>query len=142
LRMRVALHAGDVLRDDQGWVGAELNTACRLVDLPALRNALAQVPSARLAVVVSDIWFKTVVRHDPGTVDHRNYTRVPIAMKEPDHWAWIYVPGHPKPSIPSMTDPTDASAINFSGPIRANTIVGRDQINPYIGATTPRQDRR
>jgi hypothetical protein len=99
MRIRMALHAGDVVRDDQGWVGAELNTACRLVDLPALRNALTKMPSALLALIVSDIWFKTVVRHDPGAVDHREYTRVPIAIKELNDWGWIHLPGSPKPEI-------------------------------------------
>lgn len=161
MRMRVALHAGDVVRDDQGWVGAELNTACRLVDLPALRDALAQVPNARLALVVSDTWFKTVVWHDPGAVDHRNYTRVPVTTKELDDWAWIHVPGQPEPDIPPSANPTrapdapaqgpqrsEASAqggettVNFSGKVRAATIVGRDQTNYNMGAMTPRRDLR
>lgn len=156
----MALHAGDVVRDDQGWVNAELNTACRLVDLPALRDALAQVPSARLALIVSDMWFKAVVRHNPGAVDHRNYTRIPITAKELDDWAWIYVPGHMKPDIPSSANHTRApdattqdarsetpaqdggTTLNFSGPVRANTIVGHDQINHYTGAITSTQDQR
>ncbi len=161
MRMRVALHAGDVVRDNQGWVGAELNTACRLVDLPALRDALAQAPSARLALVVSDMWFKTVVWHDPGAVDHRDYTRVPVTTKELDDWAWIHVPGQPKPAIPASANPTQApeapaqgtqrpeaptqdgaTTVNFSGKVRAATIVGRDQTNHYTGTITPRRDLR
>jgi hypothetical protein len=161
MRMRVALHAGDVVRDGEGWVNAELNTACRLVDMPALRNALAQVPSARLALVVSNMWFKAVVWHDPGAVDHREYTRVPINAKELDDWAWIHVPGHPQPDIPSAVDGSrtpDATAqgsnkadvtakdgattLNFSDKVRADTIVGHDQINYYSDAATPRRDRR
>ncbi len=160
MRMRVALHAGDVVRDDQGWVGAELNTACRLVDLPALRDALTQVPSARLALIVSDMWFKAVVWHNHGAVDHRDYTRVPITTKELDDWAWIHVPGHPKPDIPSSASPTrapDAAAqgahkpetpaqdgattVNFIGPVRAKRdVIG--QIINYPDAVTPRRDRR
>ncbi|MGH3942190.1 MAG: hypothetical protein ACRDTG_26925 [Pseudonocardiaceae bacterium] len=159
MRMRVALHAGDVVRDDQGWVGAELNTACRLVDLPALRDALRQAPHARLALIVSDMWFKTVVSHDPGAVDHRAYTRVPINIKELDDWAWIHLPGHPTPDVPPPpnTGPTDVPAqdterieasamdgamtLTFSGPVNVgNDFVGRDQINNYPGVETSRRD--
>jgi hypothetical protein len=160
MRMRVALHAGDVLRDAQGWVSAELNTACRLVDLPALRNALAQTPSARLALIVSDMWFKTVVWHGPGAIDHRSYTRVPVTTKELDDWAWIHVQGHSKSDNPLSTNRTQAPSgttpdankfetptldgemtrTTFSGPVIANTVVGHDQINHYKG-DTPRQDR-
>lgn len=160
MRMRVALHAGDVVRDEHGWVGAELNTACRLVDLPALRDALRQAPHARLALIVSDMWFKTVVSHDPGAVDHRTYTQVPITTKELDDWSWIHLPGHPKPEAPppKTTSPPDhpaqdttqaetptkdgAMTLTFSGPVKAKTIVGRDQINHYPGAGTSRRDPR
>jgi hypothetical protein len=158
MRMRVALHAGDVVRDAEGWVNAELNTACRLVDLPALRDALEQVPSARLALIVSDMWFKAVVRHDPGAVDHRDYRLVPITTKELDDWAWIHVPGHPRPDLPSSANRTrapkaatpgadkpeapaeGATTVNFHGNVHANTVVGHDQINHYSRAVTPRQD--
>lgn len=161
MRMRVALHAGDVVRDDHGWVNAELNTACRLVDLPDLRDALAQAPTARLALIVSDMWFTAVVRHDPGAVDHRDYTRVSITTKELNDWAWIHVPGQPKQDVFPSTIPTrapDATAqgahqpdgsatgaaptLNFSGNVRANTIVGGNQINHYRGAIAPRRDQR
>ncbi|MGH3695163.1 MAG: hypothetical protein ACRDRX_14450 [Pseudonocardiaceae bacterium] len=156
MRMRVALHAGDVVRDEQGWVNTELNTACRLVDLPALRDALAEVPSARLALIVSDAWFQAVVRHDPGAVDHRGYRQVPISVKELDDWAWIHVPGQPSANVPSAPDPVrvpeapaeDGTAhggtttLNFFSGVRADTIVGRDQINHHTGDVTPRQDRR
>jgi hypothetical protein len=158
MRMRVALHAGDVVRDDQGWVNAELNTACRLVDLSALRDALAHVPSARLALIVSDMWFRTVVKHDPGAVNHRDYTRVPVITKELTDWAWIHVPGHPKPDISSAanrshapealaqnaneleTPAEGATTLNFFSRVRAQTIVGRDQINHNTGVVPRKQD--
>ena len=31
IRLRIAVHAGEILRDASGWVGSNLNLACRLV---------------------------------------------------------------------------------------------------------------
>ena len=40
IRLRMALHAGEVHRDAHGWAGASLNRAFRLIDAPACREAL------------------------------------------------------------------------------------------------------
>ena len=87
-------------------------------------------------------------------LDARPVTRI-------DDWAWIHVPGQPEPDIPPSANPTrapdapaqgpqrsEASAqggettVNFSGKVRAATIVGRDQTNYNMGAMTPRRDLR
>jgi hypothetical protein len=91
MRMRVALHAGELSYDGKTWVGTELNTACRLVDLPALRAALAAEPGAHLALCVSDLWFQTVVQQHSG-LDHRNYTPITFVAKEIGGKAWLHVP--------------------------------------------------
>jgi class 3 adenylate cyclase len=95
MRLRMSLHAGDVTYDgtyDGTWVGAELNTACRLVDLPEVRVALQHFPGAQLVLCVSDHWFQTVVRHDPGLVDHRTYLPIMGEFKELRARAWLHVP--------------------------------------------------
>ncbi|MET1075890.1 MAG: hypothetical protein ABWY11_24795 [Umezawaea sp.] len=92
MRLRLALHAGEVARDGRGWIGRDLNTACRLVDLPAGREALAAAPEANLAVVVSDSWYRGVVFQDPLLVEHFAFRRVPFVVKEVDDHAWIHVP--------------------------------------------------
>jgi class 3 adenylate cyclase len=92
MHLRMALHAGEVSYDGKNWVGSELNTACRLVDVPELREALLATPTALLALCVSDLWFQTVVRHDPGLVDHLSYTPIAVVVKELDTKAWLHVP--------------------------------------------------
>jgi class 3 adenylate cyclase len=93
MRMRMSLHAGEVSYDGKTWVGVDLNTACRLVDIHELREVLLAAPAAQLAMCVSDLWYETVVRHDPGLVDHRTYTPVVVMVKELDTKAWLHVPG-------------------------------------------------
>ena len=55
MRMRMALHAGEISYDGRTWVGTELNAVCRLIDLPQLRKALADAPLAHLALCVCPI---------------------------------------------------------------------------------------
>jgi len=55
MRLRVALHAGEVYHDAHGVAGAAVNHAFRLAEAAELRSALAASPGV-LAVIVSD-WF-------------------------------------------------------------------------------------
>jgi hypothetical protein len=108
MRLRVALHAGEVSHDQHGWVGADLNTACRLVDLPDLRSALASAPASGLALAISDSWYQAIVRHDyPGT-GRDSFRDVPFVAKEIRQRAWIRVPGY--------NDPPGVSRSDDSGP--------------------------
>ncbi|MFF3502349.1 hypothetical protein [Streptomyces sp. NPDC003247] len=98
LRLRVALHQGDVTDDGPGWVGEELNTACRLVDIDPLRTALESGPRAGLALAVSGEWHRQVVRHDDASVAGDTFRCVPFDAKEiRGAHAWIRVPGYDAP---------------------------------------------
>src|ERR1700722_7410019 len=52
MRLRMALHAGEVYHDAHGVVGAAVNHAFRLAEAPALRSALCASPGV-LALIVS-----------------------------------------------------------------------------------------
>ena len=93
MRMRMSLHAGEASYDGKAWVGTAFNTACRLVDLPELREVLSEIPRAQLVLCVSDLWYQTVVRHDPGLVDHRTYAPVAVRAKEINGRAWLHIAG-------------------------------------------------
>lgn len=98
LRLRVALHYGQVAWDGRGWIGTELNSACRLVDIQPLRAALAAADRATLALAVSDRWYEAVVRHDHPGIDRATFRRVAFDAKEVrDRHAWISVPGYSAP---------------------------------------------
>ncbi|HEV2781587.1 MAG TPA: hypothetical protein VGX25_19565 [Actinophytocola sp.] len=94
MRLRMALHAGEVSDDGKNWVGTELNTVCRLVDLPQLRQALT---GADLALCVSDLWFRTVIQQHPGLVDHLRYVPIVVQVKELDGRAWLRLPDLAEP---------------------------------------------
>ncbi|WP_283136914.1 hypothetical protein [Rhizohabitans arisaemae] len=97
LRLRIALHGGEVGRDGSGWVGEDLGYACRLADLPALRGALDAADRSGLALVVSDDWYGRVVRQGYAEVDRSEYEAVSLPEDEFDEVAWIRVPGYGSP---------------------------------------------
>jgi hypothetical protein len=104
LRIRVVLHSGDVGWDGRGWVGEELNTACRLLDIEPLRTTLAQARRTGLALAVTEDWYRRVVCHGTAEVEREAFREVPFDAKEiRGASAWIRVPGYDvPPGIPPM----------------------------------------
>jgi hypothetical protein len=92
IQLRVSVHAGEVHRDAHGWVGTDLNTACRLVNGPPLYQQLTSTPCADLAVVVSDLIYQGVVRHYYRTIDPDDYSPIHVRVKEVDTLAWLHTP--------------------------------------------------
>ena len=90
MRLRVALHAGEVYRDAHGVAGTAVNHAFRLAEAPALRSALA-ASTGVLALIVSDWFFTEVVRHDPAA-EPGSYRQVQVTVKETAATGWIRVP--------------------------------------------------
>jgi class 3 adenylate cyclase len=93
IRLRVAVHAGEVLRGRFGWVGADLNLTCRLVDSQPLYRELTRCPQAHLVLVVSEMIHQAVVRHGHRSIDPSGYTPVHVAVKEVKTRAWMHTPG-------------------------------------------------
>ncbi|WP_250284134.1 hypothetical protein [Frankia sp. CiP1_Cm_nod2] len=92
MRLRVAIHDGDVLIDDDVISGRHAVEVCRLVDADPLREAFTAAPEADLAVIVSDRVYQSVVAEDYGRVPPSAYQRVDVTIKSLRTRAWIYVP--------------------------------------------------
>ncbi|MEE4544171.1 hypothetical protein V2S66_19605 [Streptomyces sp. V4-01] len=98
LRLRVVLHSGEVAWDGRGWVGEDLNTACRMVDHQPLRDTLAAAGDAQLVLGISDGWHRSVLRHDYPQLDTAAFRPVRFDAKEiQDETVWVLVPGYPAP---------------------------------------------
>jgi tetratricopeptide (TPR) repeat protein len=91
IRLRLAIHAGEVRYDDNGVTGAAINLAFRLLDAPDLKSA-AHGSTAELAVVVSSWFYDEVVRHSAAS-EPSSYQPIRVNVKETDTTAWIRVPG-------------------------------------------------
>ncbi|HEU5474723.1 MAG TPA: tetratricopeptide repeat protein [Actinophytocola sp.] len=89
IRLRMALHAGEVHYDDHGVVGTAVNHTFRLLDAPPVKSALAASDGV-LAVITSSWFYEEVVRH--CTV-HDAYASIPVSVKETNTTAWVRLPG-------------------------------------------------
>jgi hypothetical protein len=96
IRLRVALHAGEIRLDEHGTAGTSINLTFRLLDSPELKSALARSPGV-LALIVSAWFFDEVVRNTPASTPDA-YREVHVSVKETDTSAWILVPGDEKMS--------------------------------------------
>jgi tetratricopeptide (TPR) repeat protein len=91
VRLRVALHAGEVTYDEHGVTGASVNLAFRLLDAKGLKAALARSTGV-LAVIVSSWFYEEVVRH---TAVAGMYVPIPVTVKETAVTGWMCLPDHP-----------------------------------------------
>jgi tetratricopeptide (TPR) repeat protein len=118
IRLRLAIHAGEIHSDDYGVVGTAINVAFRLLGAGPLRQALAD--SAGVLVVIASQWFfDEVIRHDPAG-DPAAYRRVQISVKETQGTAWICRPDDP------YSPEENAEHIHFS-PSRDASIRGESR---------------
>lgn len=92
LRVRMAMHAGEVIRGKYGWIGSDLNLACRLANSPSLYRELRACPRTHLVLIVSDVIHQAVVRHGHRNINPASYTPVHVAVKEVNTRAWLHNP--------------------------------------------------
>jgi hypothetical protein len=118
IRLRLAVHAGEIHHDAHGVAGTAINVAFRLLEAAPLKRALAE-SSGVLAVIASRWFFEEVIRHTPAS-SPASYRRVPIVVKETKDTAWIcrpddpYLPDEPV-NIEDVADGVLVSAIAVTG---------------------------
>jgi class 3 adenylate cyclase len=92
LRLRAALHAGEVHYDRQGCFGEALDITFRLLDAPEVKSRLSQT-DAPLVLVVSDDIYRTVIRHRYDGIDDRAFEQtVRVRVAGQQHRGWVHVP--------------------------------------------------
>ncbi|MFJ9784948.1 hypothetical protein ACIRSS_35630 [Amycolatopsis sp. NPDC101161] len=100
IRLRMALHAGEVAYDDHGVTAPAINHAFRLLDAAPLKKALKTSPGV-LGLITSAWFFEEVVRHSDG-LDPTTFRPVPVAVKETRTTGWIALPDRPYPANTSL----------------------------------------
>lgn len=91
-RLRVAVHAGEMHHDGNGFVGTDVNRVFRLANSAPLREALERT-TAPCALLVSEELYHGIVRHGYGEIQPRSYFPVPLSEKETTTTAWLRIPG-------------------------------------------------
>jgi tetratricopeptide (TPR) repeat protein len=136
IRLRMALHAGEVYQDAHGFAGTSINQAFRLVDAPEPRIALRN-SAAVVVLIVSDWFYDDVVRHYEAAAPS-DFRQVRVAVKETDMKAWIRVLGPGSASggeeagpPADLSEPGQAShsslAVRYSLPPDTAAFTGRDE---------------
>ncbi|WP_371660335.1 hypothetical protein [Streptomyces sp. NBC_00280] len=111
IRLRGVVATGYVAVDEHdGWVGTDLNNACRLLDAQLLRAALRERPHD-FALIVSDALYTGVVRHDHHGIPADQFHPVGVDTKNGPMRAWLHGPlpsGHK--AAPADQDHRDTGA--------------------------------
>jgi hypothetical protein len=100
IRLRMAVHAGQVQRDAHGVSGTAVNLTFRLLNSKVLRSALASSTGV-LALIATDWFYEDVIFHDPAS-DAASYRRVRVRTKQVRKHAWICLPDNPYPARPAQ----------------------------------------
>jgi hypothetical protein len=129
IRLRMAVHAGEVIFDQHGFTATAVNMAFRLLDAAPLKTVLAESPGV-LAVITSGWFFDEVVRHSPAC-DAATYRPVRISVKETSTVAWIGRPDHPYPPAPAYFTGPPAEYLAAPDPDRYS--VSRSVPGPIAG---------
>jgi hypothetical protein len=99
IRVRAALHAGDVHVIDGRMAGRALEVLARLLDADPLREALAAAPdSIPIALLISQHMYDETVRHDYPGIIPESFRKVAVNAKETTTEAWLHVSGLASPA--------------------------------------------
>ncbi|MEU1202296.1 hypothetical protein ABZ446_39610 [Streptomyces sp. NPDC005813] len=92
IRLRGVVATGYVAVDDHdGWVGSDLNHACRLLDARLLRAALRERPDD-FALCVSEGVHQGIVRHGHHGIPAQDFHPVTVDSKNGPLRAWLHGP--------------------------------------------------
>ncbi|MFF9345872.1 hypothetical protein [Streptomyces sp. NPDC014734] len=112
MRVRVALHAGDVHLAPTGEVaGSPLEVLSRLLDAPPARAALAGAPEAvTVSLLLSRHFYEETVRNGHHGLYPEDFREVGFTVKEHTADAWLHLPGgalprEPADEVPAAPDP-------------------------------------
>ena len=104
IRLRMVIHAGEIVQDEYGVAGTALNLAFRLLDADPLKAALRR-SAGLLAAIASQWYFDEVIRNDPASAPE-SYRPVRISVKETQATAWICLPDAPFPARAQAVSPS------------------------------------
>ncbi|MGW0730958.1 hypothetical protein [Streptomyces sp. NPDC002851] len=109
IRLRAVLATGYVAVDGHGgWVGSQLNHACRLLDAELLRRALRQRPDD-FALCVSDAVHAGIVRQGHPGIPAEEFHAITVDSKNGPLSAWLHGPVPEDADAASVADATSVA---------------------------------
>jgi len=104
IQLRMAIHAGYIRGDRDGFSGRDLIHLFRLIDAPQFKTHLA-VSRAEFVLITSDYLYNEVLRHGTGLLEPATYQHITVTIKETHAPAWVWRPD----AVPSRSSSTPAS---------------------------------
>lgn len=141
IRLRMALHAGEVHQDAHGYVGGSINLAFRLVEAPVVKTALRD-SAAVIALIVSDWFYQEVVRHHP-VAEPSSFCAAQVVMKETHTTAWLRLLGSAGPPLRAdavRTAPARTALSHLPQTIWSSSSGVRYSLPPDAAAFTGREE--
>ena len=89
IRLRVAINVGPVTGDAFGMEGDAINRTARLIEAPALKEAMAST-GASLGIIASTFVYDTAIK-DEELASVCEYTMVDVKVKEYHDSAWLWL---------------------------------------------------
>lgn len=89
IRLRIALHLGQVLVDRTGLTGRPAVTAARLVDSPPVRAVLKENEALDTALIVSDDLYESTIVERFGGLEPERFVQIEVAMDKYTGVAWL-----------------------------------------------------
>ncbi|MEU6041257.1 cyclic nucleotide-binding domain-containing protein [Actinomadura sp. NPDC047616] len=89
-QLRVALHVGPVVPDDQGVSGLAIIQTARLLNAPILKEWLDRT-QADVGFIASAFVYEFVIAHAPGLVNPASYQRVTCKVKDAELTGWMHL---------------------------------------------------
>lgn len=86
IRLRLALHAGEINYDEHGVTASSITHTFRLIEADALKTAFTR--PAVLAIVSSEWFYDEVIRHSERSLA-RSYRPIAVMNKETNTRAWV-----------------------------------------------------
>lgn len=94
IQLRLALHAGLVTRDANGFAGQAAIHLFRILEAPPVKRELA-VSGADLALIASDYVYDNFIRNAHGSVNPDAYSHAKVNVKNTRTRAWYRLAGGP-----------------------------------------------
>jgi class 3 adenylate cyclase len=92
LRLRVVIHAGEILYDGKGYFGEDLDVAFRLLDARGFKAHLRDT-TAPLALVTSDEIYRSVIRQDYEGINGEDFSPlVTVTVGGRRRKGWVFLP--------------------------------------------------
>ena len=88
IRLRLAINVGPVTSDNVGISGDAIIRTARLIDAPALRNAMS-ADGAALGIIVSGFVYDTAIKNSTSWVHASEYKPVKVRVKESSFSGWL-----------------------------------------------------